>query len=296
MIQQCTLQNAVRAEGVGLHSGNFIKMKLVPAEEETGIIFRRIDVTPNIDIKAHACNVCRTDLSTTLESGGQQVATVEHLLSALSGLRIDNLIVEVDGPEIPIMDGSASHFVFLIQSAGIQKQKATKKFIRILKEVTVHKGDKQATFSPFDGFKINFSIDFESSILQQNKLSATVDFSSMSFVSDVSRARTFGFLKEITYLRSCGLIKGGTLKNAIVVDDDHILNAEGLRSGDEFVKHKILDAVGDIYLLGHSLIGEFSAIKSGHTLNHMLLIKLLENRDSWELVHHNKTDHMKTTC
>lgn len=284
MIRQRTINNAIRATGVGLHTGEKVYLTLLPAEPDTGIIFRRIDLKPPVEIKATANNVGDTTLSTALVAGDVRVSTIEHLLSAMAGLGIDNAIVEVTAAEVPIMDGSAGPFVFLIQSAGIVEQDAPKKFIRILKPVSVLQDDKIASFKPFNGFKVTFTIEFEHSVFREGTLKATVDFSSTSFVKDVSRARTFGFMHEIEYLQSKGLARGGSMDNAIVVDGDGVINEDGLRYEDEFVKHKVLDAIGDLYLLGNGLIGEFEAFKSGHALNNALLRKLLSQEDAWELV------------
>ncbi len=284
MIRQRTLKNAIRATGVGLHTAQKVYLTLLPAPIDTGIVFRRVDLDPVVSIEAKAENVGDTTLSTTLVKGDVRVSTVEHLLSAMAGLGIDNAIVEVSAPEVPIMDGSAGPFVFLIQSAGIEEQAAAKKFIRIKKPVTVELGDKTASFLPFNGFKVSFSIDFDHPVFRDRTAFAAVDFSSTSFVKEVSRARTFGFMHEFEYLRSKGLAKGGSLDNAIVVDEYRILNEDGLRYEDEFVKHKILDAIGDLYLLGNSLIGEFKAHKSGHALNNMSLRRLIEKKDAWEVV------------
>jgi UDP-3-O-[3-hydroxymyristoyl] N-acetylglucosamine deacetylase len=284
MIKQRTLKNAIRATGVGLHTGEKIYLTLLPAPVDTGIVFRRVDLDPVVEIQAKAENVGDTTLSTTLMKGDVRVSTVEHLLSAMAGMGIDNAIVEVSAAEVPIMDGSAGPFVFLIQSAGIEEQTAAKKFIRIKRPVVVEDGDKVASFLPFDGFKVSFSIDFDHPVFQDRTLEAAVDFSSTSFVKEVSRARTFGFMHEIEYLRSQGLAKGGSVDNAIVVDEYRILNEDGLRYEDEFVKHKILDAIGDLYLLGNSLIGEFKAHKSGHALNNKSLRQLIAQEDAWEVV------------
>jgi UDP-3-O-[3-hydroxymyristoyl] N-acetylglucosamine deacetylase len=284
MIRQRTLKNEIQATGVGLHTGDKVYLCLKPAPEDHGIVFRRVDLDPAVDIPAKAENVGDTTLSTSLVSGDVKVSTVEHLLSAMAGMGIDNAIVEVSAAEVPIMDGSAGPFVFLIQSAGILEQSAPKKFIRIKKKVSVEDGDKTACFLPFDGFKVSFSIDFDHPAFQGRALSASVDFSSTSFVKEVSRARTFGFMHEIEYLRSQGLAKGGSMDNAIVVDDFRVLNEDGLRYEDEFVKHKVLDAIGDLYLLGNSLIGEFCAHKSGHALNNKSLRELISQPDAWEVV------------
>jgi UDP-3-O-[3-hydroxymyristoyl] N-acetylglucosamine deacetylase len=284
MIRQRTLKNEIQATGVGLHTGDKVYLRLKPAPEDHGIVFRRVDLDPPVDIPAKAENVGDTTLSTSLVNGDVKVSTVEHLLSAMAGMGIDNAVVELSAAEVPIMDGSAGPFVFLIQSAGIQEQSAPKKFIRIKKAITVSDGDKTASFLPFDGFKVSFSIDFDHPAFQGRALQASVDFSSTSFVKEVSRARTFGFMHEIEYLRSKGLAKGGSMDNAIVVDDFRVLNEDGLRYEDEFVKHKVLDAIGDLYLLGNSLIGEFCAHKSGHALNNKSLRQLISQPDAWEVV------------
>lgn len=284
MIKQRTLKNPIRATGVGLHTGKKIYLTLKPAAPNAGIIFRRVDLNPPVDIVALAENVGETTLSTTLVQGDVRVSTVEHLLSAMAGLGIDNAVVEISAGEVPIMDGSAGPFVFLIQSAGIEEQDQPKQFIRVKKKVEVKEGDKTASFQPFEGFKVSFAIEFDHPVIQEKILTAEVDFSSTSFVKEVSRARTFGFMHEIEYLRSKGLAQGGSMENAIVVDGTRILNENGLRSEDEFVKHKVLDAIGDLYLLGKSLIGEFKAFKSGHALNNRLLRELLAQKDAWELV------------
>lgn len=284
MIKQRTLKNTIRTSGVGLHTGKKIYLTLLPADVDTGIVFRRIDLNPPIEIKATAQNVGETTLSTCLIAGDVRVSTVEHILSAMAGLGIDNAVVELDAAEIPIMDGSAGPFVFLLQSAGIQEQPAYKKFVRVLKEVTLKDGDKVASFLPFNGFKVNFSIAFDLPVFQGRNLETTVDFSSDSFVKEISRARTFGFMHEIEYLRSKGLAQGGSMDNAIVVDEYRILNEDGLRYDDEFVKHKVLDAIGDLYLLGNSLLCEYRAHKSGHSLNNRALRLLMEQQDAWEYV------------
>ena len=284
MLKQRTLQNPIRTTGVGLHTGKPIQLTLLPAPANTGIIFRRVDVQPAVEIPADPYNVGETTLSTCLIRDDVRVSTVEHLMSAMAGLGIDNAIVELDAAEIPIMDGSASPFVFLLQSAGIQEQDAAKKFLRVLKEVTLTDGDKYVTFAPFDGFKVNFSIEFDHPVFRDRRPQTEVDFSSASFVKEISRARTFGFMHEIEYLRSKGLAQGGSMANAIVVGEYRILNEEGLRFEDEFVKHKILDAIGDLYMLGHGLLADFRAHKSGHSLNNRALRLLLEQKDAWEWV------------
>lgn len=284
MIRQRTLNNTIRATGVGLHTGEKVYLTLKPAAVNTGIVFRRTDLDPVVEIEAKAMNVGDTTLSTSLINGDVRVSTVEHLLSAMAGLGIDNAIIDVTAPEVPIMDGSAGPFVFLIQSAGIIEQDAPKKFIRIKKLVEVSQEDKTASFKPFDGFKVTFTIHFDHPAFKERNKEVTVDFSSTSFVKEVSRARTFGFMHEFEYLRSQGLARGASMDNAIAVDDAQVLNEDGLRYEDEFVKHKVLDAIGDLYLLGNSLIGEFNAFKSGHALNNMLLRELLAQKDAWEVV------------
>ena len=284
MIRQRTLKNVIRATGVGLHTGEKVYLTVRPAPANAGIVFRRVDLDPVVEIPAGADKVGETTLSTTLVQDGVKVGTVEHLLSAMAGLGIDNDYVELSAPEVPIMDGSAGPFVFLLQSAGIKEQDAAKKFIRIKKEVTVREDDKVATFKPFDGFKVTFSIEFDHPVFEERNQVASIDFSSTSFVKEVARARTFGFMRDIEFLRSQNLALGGSVDNAIVVDEYRILNEDGLRYDDEFVKHKMLDAIGDLYQLGHSLIGEFVGHKSGHALNNALLRELLKQEDAWELV------------
>ncbi|UTW45043.1 UDP-3-O-acyl-N-acetylglucosamine deacetylase [bacterium SCSIO 12696] len=284
MVRQRTLKNTIKATGVGLHTGDKVYLTLHPAPADSGIIFRRTDLSPVVEIEAKAENVGDTTLSTTLVNGDVRVSTVEHLLSAMAGLGIDNAIIDVSAPEVPIMDGSSGPFVFLIQSAGIAEQEAPKKFIRIKKEVTVTHDDKVARFKPFDGFKVSFTIDFDHPVFKGRALHSAIDFSTTSFVKEVSRARTFGFVHEFEYMRSKGLARGASVKNAIAVDEYSILNEDGLRYEDEFVKHKILDAIGDLYLLGNSLIGEFEAFKSGHALNNASLRALIAQEDAWEMV------------
>ncbi|MGV6850674.1 MAG: UDP-3-O-acyl-N-acetylglucosamine deacetylase [bacterium] len=284
MIKQRTLKNTIRATGVGLHSGEKIYLTLCPAPENSGITFRRTDLAGKPEIHARAENVGETSLSTTLVSENSRVDTVEHLLSAMAGLGIDNAIVELSAAEVPIMDGSAGPFVFLLQSAGIKEQSAAKKYIRIKKSVYVEDGDKWARFDPFDGFKVTFSIDFDHPVFQRHSSKSSIDFSTTSFVKEVSRARTFGFMRDIEALRAQNLVLGGSKDCAVVLDDYRVLNEEGLRYEDEFVKHKILDAIGDLYLLGHSLVGAFSGHKSGHALNNKLLRTLLADQEAWEEV------------
>ena len=284
MIRQRTLRNAIKATGVGLHTGDKVYLTLAPAPVNTGIVFRRTDLDPVVEIPGRADNVVDTTLSTGLSANGASVSTVEHLMAAMAGLGIDNAYVDVSAPEVPIMDGSAGPFVFLLQSAGIEEQNAPKKFIRIKRKVTVEDGDKVASFLPFDGFKVSFTIDFDHPVFRDRTAHADVDFSTSSFVKEISRARTFGFMHEIEYLRSKGLARGGSVDNAIVVDEYRILNQDGLRYDDEFVRHKVLDAIGDLYLLGNSLIGEFRAYKSGHALNNASLRALIAQPDAWEVV------------
>jgi UDP-3-O-[3-hydroxymyristoyl] N-acetylglucosamine deacetylase len=284
MIRQRTLKNVIRATGVGLHTGEKVYLTLRPAASDTGIVFRRVDLAEPVEIRACPENVGDTRLSTTLTNGEVRISTVEHLLSAFAGLGIDNAYVDLSAAEVPIMDGSAGPFVFLIQSAGVEEQNRPKRFVRIKRPVVVEDGDKYATFEPYDGFKVEFSIDFDHPAFSCRAKSAAVDFSTTSFVKEVSRARTFGFLRDIEALRQQNLALGGSMNNAVVVDDYRVLNEEGLRYEDEFVKHKILDAVGDLYLLGHSLIGAFRGYKSGHALNNRLLRALIADEAAWEEV------------
>jgi len=284
VIRQRTLKNSIRATGVGLHTGKKIFLTLRPAAPNTGVIFRRVDLDDPVEIKATPENVGDTSLSSTLVQGDVRISTVEHLMSAIAGLGIDNVYVDISAPEVPIMDGSAGPFVFLIQSAGIVEQDAPKKFIRIKQGVKVEDGDKWARFEPFDGFKVGFSIDFEHPVFTTDNQFAELDFSTTSFVKEVSRARTFGFVRDVERLRKNELALGASMDNAIALDDYRVLNEDGLRYEDEFVKHKILDAIGDLYLLGHSLIGAFTGHKSGHALNNALLRKLLATENAWEEV------------
>jgi len=284
MIKQRTLKNVIRAAGVGLHTGQKVYLTLKPAPSDCGIVFRRIDLKEPVEIKAYADNVGDTRLSTTLVNGDVKVSTVEHLLSALAGLGIDNAYIDVSAPEIPIMDGSASPFIFLIQSAGVQEQRAPKRYIRIKRPIQVKDGDKWARFEPYNGFKVNFKIDFKHPLFKRKNQYIDIDFSNTSFVKEISRARTFGFMHEIEKLRENNLALGGSLDNAVVMDKYRVLNEDGLRYENEFVRHKVLDAVGDLYLLGHSLIGAFSGYKSGHALNNLLLRTLLAEKEAWEMV------------
>lgn len=282
MIRQRTLKNMIRATGVGLHTGAKVYLTLRPAAADTGIVFRRIDLPQPVEIRAEPYAVGDTRLSSCLVKNDVRVSTVEHLMSAFAGLGIDNAYADVTAPEVPIMDGSAGPFVFLLQSAGIEEQNAPKKFIRILQPVEVMEGDKWVRFEPHNGFKLELSIDFEHPVFDRSRQSVCVDFSTTSYIKELSRARTFGFMQDVETLRAQGLALGGSLDNAIVMDEYRVLNSDGLRYEDEFVKHKVLDAIGDLYLLGHPLIGAFSGYKSGHALNNRLLRHLLEQRQAWE--------------
>ena len=284
MVKQRTLKSSVSVTGVGLHSGEKVTLGLRPAPANTGIVFRRVDVKPVEEIRARAELVNDTRLSTCMEQNGVRVATIEHLMSALSGLGVDNAYVDLDSPEVPIMDGSAGTFVFLLQSAGVIEQSAAKKFIRIKKTVEVKQGDKWVRFEPYNGYKLAFTINFAHPVFATAKQHVTVDLGEHSYIRDISRARTFGFMQEVESMRAQGLALGGSLDNAIVMDDYRVLNADGLRFEDEFVKHKVLDAIGDLYLLGHPLIGAFSGYKSGHALNNALLRELLADEMAWEFV------------
>ena len=284
MIYQRTLKNVIRATGVGLHTGEKVYLTLRPAAADTGIVFRRIDLPVPVEIKAEPYAVGDTRLSSCLQKDGVRVSTVEHLMSALAGLGIDNVYVDLTAGEVPIMDGSAAPFVFLLQSAGTEEQKAFKKFIRVLKPVEVRQGDKWVRFDPYNGFKLDLAIDFNHPVLERTRQSLTIDFATTSYAKEVSRARTFGFMQEVEWMREQGLALGGSLDNAIVMDEYRVLNSDGLRYDDEFVKHKILDAIGDLYLLGHPLIGAFSGYKSGHALNNALLRALVETQGACEYV------------
>jgi len=284
VFKQRTLKSVIRATGVGLHTGEKVAMTLRPAAPDAGIVFRRIDLPTPVDITADAFKVTDTRLCSSLEANGAKVATVEHLMSAFAGLGIDNAFVDVSAEEVPIMDGSAGTFVFLIQSAGIEEQAAAKKYLRVLKAVEIEQGDKRVRLEPFNGFKVGFSIEFAHPVFDASSSEVVVDFAEVSFVREVARARTFGFTQEVEMLRSKGLGRGGSLDNVVVIDDFRVLNAEGLRMDDEFVMHKALDAVGDLYTVGHPLIGAFSGHKSGHAMNNLLLRKLLADAAAWEEV------------
>ena len=285
MLVQRTLTNPIKATGVGLHSGRQIKLNLFPADEDTGIIFRRIDLDPEVEIKAIVNNVGATTLATTLVQGDTQIATIEHLMSAFAGLGIDNVIVEVDDMEVPIMDGSASPFVFLIQSAGIKQQTKPKKFIKIKEEIKVETPDgAYAKLAPYNGFKVTYALVYDDEKQKKYNSTSTVDFNSTTFLKEISRARTFGFMSDIDYMKKNKLALGGSEKNAVVIGEDEILNEDGLRSSQELVKHKILDVIGDLYLLQYNIVAEFEGYKSGHSLNNLLLNRLLELPDAWEVI------------
>jgi UDP-3-O-[3-hydroxymyristoyl] N-acetylglucosamine deacetylase len=291
MLNQKTLKNTIRATGVGLHTGKKVLMTVKPGAADTGIVFRRVDLDTPVEVLAYAENVGETMLGTTLCNGDVKVSTVEHLLSAFAGLGIDNAIVEVSAEEVPIMDGSAAPFVFLLQSAGLAELSVPKRFVRIKKSVQVADGDKWARFEPFEGFKVNFEIEFKHPLFHKRLQTASMDFSTTTFLKEVSRARTFGFMRDLQTMRARNLALGGNLDNAIVLDDAGILNEDGLRYENEFVKHKILDAIGDLYLLGRSLIGEFSGYKSGHALNNRLLRALIADKTAWEEVTFESSTH-----
>jgi UDP-3-O-[3-hydroxymyristoyl] N-acetylglucosamine deacetylase len=288
MLKQRTIKSVTKASGVGLHTGRKVTMTLRPAQVDAGVIFRRTDLAQPVDIRADARAVTDTRLCSALEANGAKVATVEHLMSALAGLGIDNLYVDLDGPEVPILDGSASPFVYLLQTAGIQEQRAPKRFFRIRRPVEVRDGDKWARFDPFDGFKVSFSIVFDHPVFERSGQTLTLNFAETSYAKEVARARTFGFVQDVESLRDAGLALGGSLDNAVVLDEDRVLNSDGLRYADEFVKHKVLDAIGDLYLVGHPLLGAFSAHKSGHALNNQLLRATLADADAWELASFHK--------
>jgi UDP-3-O-[3-hydroxymyristoyl] N-acetylglucosamine deacetylase len=286
MLKQRTLKSVVRASGVGLHSGVKVNMALRPAAVDTGVVFRRIDLDPAVDLPASALTVGDTRLCSCLERGGVKVGTIEHLMSALCGLGVDNVYIDLDAAEVPILDGSASPFVFLIQSAGIEEQQAAKKFIRVRRRVEVREanGDRWARLDPYEGYRLSFSIVFNHPVIDRSGQETSIDFAEHSYVREIARARTFGFMQEVEWLHENGLAQGGGLDNAVVLDEFRVLNADGLRYDDEFVKHKLLDAIGDLYLLGHPLLAAFTAHKSGHALNNLLARELLAHPDAWELV------------
>lgn len=290
MIKQRTIKTVIHATGVGLHSGQKVYMTMRPAPVNAGIVFIRSDLRPPNSIKAEALRVGDTRLSTCLEQAGVRVATVEHLMSAISGLGIDNLYIDLTAAEVPIMDGSAGPFVFLLQSAGIEEQKAPKKYIRIKKALKVSEGDKWASFEPFNGFKLTYTIAFNHPVFDDGNSRVTINFADTSYAKEVSRARTFGFMQDVETLRAMGLAQGGSLDNAIVMDEYRVLNEDGLRYKDEFVRHKILDAVGDLYLLGHPVIGSFHGFKAGHALHNRLLRELLQDQGAWEFATFDSMD------
>jgi UDP-3-O-[3-hydroxymyristoyl] N-acetylglucosamine deacetylase len=285
MIKQRTLKTVVQATGVGLHSGEKVSITLRPAAAGTGLVFRRTDLDPAAEIRAEATAVVDTRLSTCVgAASGARISTVEHLMSAFAGLGVDNAYIDVNGAEMPIMDGSAGPFVFLIQSAGIVEQKPPKRFARILRALEVREGDKWARFEPHNGFRISFTIEYRHPVFASGSQSVCVDFAQTSYVREVARARTYGFMQDVETMRAQGLALGGSLDNAIVMDEYRVLNSDGLRYEDEFVRHKVLDAIGDLYLLGHPLIGAYVGHKAGHALNNALLRKLLATPESYEVV------------
>ncbi|QOY62274.1 UDP-3-O-acyl-N-acetylglucosamine deacetylase [Lysobacter sp. H21R4] len=290
MLRQRTLKNVIRATGVGLHSGEKVFLTMRPAPADAGIVFRRIDLDPVVDIPARADLVTETTLCTGLSLGAANVQTVEHLMSALAGLGIDNAYIDLSAAEVPIMDGSAGPFVFLLQSAGIVEQDAAKRFIRILHPVEVRDGDKFARFEPHDGFRVGFTVVFKHPAIPDSQSRAEVEFSTINYIKEVSRARTFGFMRDLEYMRERNLGLGGSMDNAIVLDEFRVLNEDGLRYADEFVRHKILDAIGDLYLAGHAIIGAYEGFKSGHALNNKLVRALLSEQSAWEIVSYTEDE------
>jgi UDP-3-O-[3-hydroxymyristoyl] N-acetylglucosamine deacetylase len=284
MLKQRTLKKPTRTTGVGVHTGARVEMTLRPAPVDTGVVFHRVDLAQPVTIPAHAANVGDTRLSSTLKADGVSLSTVEHLMSALAGLGIDNLHIDVAGPELPIMDGSAAPFLFLLQSAGIEEQAAPKRYLRVIAPVEVGDGDKWARFTPFDGFRLDFTVDFPHPVFGSENRNVVVDFATHSYAKEIARARTFGFMQDVEAMRAAGLGLGGSLQNAVVLDEFKVLNSEGLRFDNEFVRHKVLDAIGDLYLLGHPLIGQYTAYKSGHALNNQLCRALLARADAFEIV------------
>ena len=283
MLKQRTLKSLVRAQGVGLHTGQKVSIALRPAQPDTGIVFRRVDLDPPVDIPARADLVGETRLSSCLVHQGAKVYTVEHLMSALAGMGVDNAYIDIDGPEVPIMDGSAAPFALLLQQAGLEEQAVPKRFLRVKRPVEVREGDKWARLEPYEGLRLSFSIDFNHPVIEKSSQSVTVDFAHTSYLKEIARARTFGFMHEVEQLREDGLALGGGLDNALVLDEFRLLNADGLRFADEFIRHKVLDAIGDLYLLGRPLLGAFTAHKSGHALNNKLLRALLADAAGWEM-------------
>jgi UDP-3-O-[3-hydroxymyristoyl] N-acetylglucosamine deacetylase len=284
MLKQRTLKSLISASGVGLHTGQKVMMKLRPAPADTGIVFRRVDLASPVDIAARPEAVGDTRLTSCLIKDGVRVSTVEHLMSALSGLGVDNAFVDLDAAEMPIMDGSASPFALLIQQAGIAEQAAPKRFLRVKKRVEVKQGDKWARLEPYEGYKLSFSIEFKHPVIERSTQSVSIDFAETSYLKEIARARTFGFMHEVEDLRESGLALGGGLDNAVVLDEYRVLNSDGLRFADEFIRHKLLDAIGDLYLIGKPLLGAFSAHKSGHALNNQLARALLADRSAFEVV------------
>ncbi|HNO88217.1 MAG TPA: UDP-3-O-acyl-N-acetylglucosamine deacetylase [Rhodocyclaceae bacterium] len=284
MLKQRTLKSAISTTGVGLHSGNKVTLSLRPAPPDTGVVFHRVDLDPPVDLPADPYAVCDTRMCSGLQKGTAKVNTVEHLMSALAGLGVDNVHIDVDAAEIPILDGSAGPFVFLIQSAGIEEQNTPKRFMRVIKPVEYREGDKWVRLEPYDGYRLSFSILFNHPAIDRTGTSVTVDFAEHAYTREVARARTFGFMQDVEFMRANGLGLGGSLDNAIVMDEYRVLNADGLRYADEFVKHKVLDAIGDLYLVGHPLLAAYSAYKSGHALNNQILRVLLEDRTAWDIV------------
>ena len=284
MLRQRTLRSVISATGVGLHTGQKVRLTLRPAQPDTGIFFRRLDLDPPLDVPARAELVGETRLCSCLETGGAKVYTVEHLMSALAGLGVDNVHVDLDGPEVPIMDGSAAPFVLLLQQAGLEEQAAPKRFLRVKKRIEARDGDKSAVLEPYEGFRVSFSIVYTHPVIEKSKTSLTVDFAETSYLREVARARTYGFMHDVEDLRESGLALGGGLENAVVLDEYRVLNAEGLRFADEFIRHKALDAIGDLYLIGRPLLASFVAHKSGHALNNRLLRALQADPEATELV------------
>jgi UDP-3-O-[3-hydroxymyristoyl] N-acetylglucosamine deacetylase len=290
MIKQRTLKTKTKTTGVGLHSGEKVTLVLRPAAANTGIVFTRTDLEPAPHARAEATSVVDTRLSTCISVGSARVATIEHLMSAFAGLGIDNAYIDIDGPEVPILDGSAGPFVFLLQSAGIEEQKAAKQFIRILKPIEIRDGDKWARFEPYDGFRITFTIEYRHPVFASGHQSVCVDFAETSYIQELSRARTYGFMQDVEAMRSQGLALGGSLDNAIVMDEYRVLNSDGLRYDNEFVKHKVLDAIGDLYLLGHPVIGAYVGHKSGHALNNTLVRRLLAEPSAYEMASFERSE------
>lgn len=284
MIRQRTLKSPIRTSGIGLHGGRKVFISILPAPANHGIVFRRVDLSPAVDVPANALLIGETTLCSTLIRDGVKVATVEHIMSALAGMGIDNVLVELSSPEIPIMDGSAAPFMYLLQSAGVVEQNVPRKFIRILQPVQVGEGDKYARLEPYEGFRLSFGIEFKHPAFKTSAQTAVLDFSTSNYIKEVSRARTFGFMREFELMRSKNLALGASLDNAVALDDYRVVNPDGLRYDDEFVRHKILDAVGDLYLTGHPILGAYSAYKSGHALNNQLACAVLNDRSAWELV------------